>query len=290
MKAYLALCGLMNETVLDRVACRTRPVEFNEIPAEQAEKNKLLYYVLASSCTGRAQCYVRAAEGQNGLEAWRLLNQRYHRQNAESTFELLRALMNFSCGTEISKVEDKLAEFDSLVQEYEERATEIISDEVVRGILMHAVPEPLKSHLRVCASSFVSSHDVRRAISEFVRTESKESFKEMFDNSDPMEVDTVRWDKGKGKGKSKGKGKDDKGKGKGKFRNDAQGAGQRGRAEDRDTCRWCGRRGHWQRDCRQKQNMRGAGKGSGDRGREQQRSHVNQIATTTQRDLKQPET
>ena len=70
----------------------------------------------------------------------------------------------------------------------------------------------------------------------------------MFDNSDPMEVDTVRWDKGKGKGKSKGKGKDDKGKGKGKgkFRNDGQGTSQRGRAEDRDVCRWCGRRGHWQ--------------------------------------------
>ena len=53
--------------------------------------------------------------------------------------------------------------------------------------------------------------------------------------------------------------------------------------------RWCGRRGHWQRDCWQKQNMKGASKGSGDRGREQQRPHVNQIATTTQRDLKQPE-
>ena len=51
MKAYLALCGLMSEPVLDRVARRPHRVDVNEIPAEQMEKNKLLYYVLASSCT-----------------------------------------------------------------------------------------------------------------------------------------------------------------------------------------------------------------------------------------------
>ena len=77
-----------------------------------------------------------------------------------------------------------------MVQEYEERATEILADEVIRGILMHAVPEPLKSHLRVCSSTFSSAHDVRRVISEFVKAENKESFREMFD-SDPMEVDAM---------------------------------------------------------------------------------------------------
>ena len=72
---------------------------------------------------------------------------------------------------------------------------------------MHAVPEPLKSHVRVCSSSFTSSRDIRRAISEYVKSENKENFKKMFEN-DPMEVDVlVPWQGAKGKGKSKGKAK-----------------------------------------------------------------------------------
>ncbi len=169
MKAYLSLCGVMAEQALDGVARRNDPVIFAEIPHEFREESKLLFYMLASSCTGRAQCFVRTAENQNGLEAWRLLNQRYHRQNADSTFALLRVLVNFTCGHDVRGIEGKLAEFDSLVQEYEERATEVLSDEVIRGILTHAVPDPLKSHLRVCSSTFSSAHDARRAIAESPR-------------------------------------------------------------------------------------------------------------------------
>ena len=122
---------------------------------------------------------------------------------------------------------------------------------------MHAVPEPLKSHLRVCSSTFSSAHDVRRVISEFVNAENKENFREMFE-SDPMEVDAMTsgyygFAKGKGKdAKGKGKGKyykDEKGKAKGKGKTYTPGQGGGQRAEDRDTCRFCGRHGHWQRDC-----------------------------------------
>ena len=115
MKAYLVLCGVMPEATLDKCGRRKEVIPLIEILPEYRDKNRLLYYILASSCTGRAQCFVRTAEAQNGLEAWRLLNQRYHRQNADSTFELLRTLMNFSCGSDVRGVEDKLAEFDSLV-------------------------------------------------------------------------------------------------------------------------------------------------------------------------------
>ena len=108
MKAYLSLCGVAQETLLDRVARRPEQVKLTEISEEFGDKNKLMYFILASSCTGRAQCYVRTAESQNGLEAWRLLNQRYQRRNADSTFELLRILMNFSCGGDVRSVEDKL--------------------------------------------------------------------------------------------------------------------------------------------------------------------------------------
>ena len=89
----------------------------------------------------------------------------------------------------------------------------------------------------------------------------------MFEN-DPMEVDVLGpWQSAKGKGKSKGKmkgkGKD---KGKGKTNLGGQGGQRHGydrRAEDKDTCRYCGKRGHWQRDCWAKQGLAQQQKGHG---------------------------
>ena len=69
--------------------------------------------------------------------------------------------------------------------------------------------------------------------------------------SGPMDIDEVtwRWKGGNSKGKGKDKGKHSKGKGKGKDKDkDGKGKGKR------DTeCWWCGKRGHTQRDCWEKQ-------------------------------------
>ena len=83
-----------------------------------------------------------------------------------------------------------------------------------------------------------------------------------------MEIDRVG--KGKDKGKSKGKGKDQKGKGKqkgkgqgfyGGFDNKGKGKQQKGKdgkgkdckgkgkGISPDTCKLCGGRGHWSREC-----------------------------------------
>ena len=70
MKAYLSLCGVAQETLLDRVARRAEQVKLTEISEDFVEKNKLMYYILASSCTGRAQCYVRTAE-RRARTVWR---------------------------------------------------------------------------------------------------------------------------------------------------------------------------------------------------------------------------
>ena len=71
------------------------------------------------------------------------------------------------------------------------------------------------------------------------------------DTSSPMDVDAVtwKWQGGNNKGKGKGKGKHGKGKGKGKDKDkDGKEKGKK------DTeCWWCGKRGHTQRDCWEKQ-------------------------------------
>ena len=67
---------------------------------------------------------------------------------------MLRNVMSFDLGKDLLKIEDRLAEFEVLLQEYECRASDIVSDSVIRSILMNAVPEPLKTHLKVCASQF----------------------------------------------------------------------------------------------------------------------------------------
>ena len=71
------------------------------------------------------------------------------------------------------------------------------------------------------------------------------------DTSSPMDVDEVtwRWKGGNSKGKGKDKGKHSNGKGKGKDKDkDGKGKGKRD-----SECWWCGKRGHTQRDCLEKQ-------------------------------------
>ena len=57
--------------------------------------------------------------------------------------------MMLTLGIDLSQVRHKLVEFDLEMMEYEGVSSDIISDEMIRGILVHAAPEPMRTHLPI---------------------------------------------------------------------------------------------------------------------------------------------
>lgn len=62
----------------------------------------------------------------------------------------------------MTDVLEKLAELDALVHRGNTTA-EQLSDGILRAVLIKAIPEPLKNHLQVNSSTFVTYDMMRRA-------------------------------------------------------------------------------------------------------------------------------
>ena len=61
-------------------------IKLSDVPEDKLASVSAVYYVLATLCKGRAQCYVREAEKGNGLEAWRWLSKRFEHVDFESVY------------------------------------------------------------------------------------------------------------------------------------------------------------------------------------------------------------
>ena len=64
---------------------------------------------------------------------------------------------------------------DLLVHGYKERCQDLIADNVLRGIIMNGVPEPLRTHLRVCSAHYGTLRLIRIAVRENVAAQRKKA-------------------------------------------------------------------------------------------------------------------
>eukprot|EP00435_Cladocopium_sp_Y103_P040582 s1727_g11.t1 len=144
-------------------------------------------------------------------------------------------------------------------------------------MLLRVVPTQLRNHLQLAMEEDADYSKIREKVISWERTASSWSSQAVYreldikkdDRNDevvPMEIDRVKGKaKGKQKGKSKSAGKDSKGEGKwkdgktkskdkGKGKDYGYGKGDAGRGKGKgslppDTCKPCGQKGHWGREC-----------------------------------------
>ena len=76
-RGYLALHEVLPTRILNNVEQQEEIIQLNEVPGEYRKGNCTLYHLLATTCTGRAQCYVRNFDDENGVEVWRRLARRF---------------------------------------------------------------------------------------------------------------------------------------------------------------------------------------------------------------------
>ena len=254
-RAYCVVSSLISSEDLERAAGSTTSLPLSGQSPEARVRSGTLYYLLVLLCTGKAQVILRTVEVGNGVEGWRVLSARYDRRDTTSTTGLLQAILGFEMSDDLERIPDKLAEFELMVQRYNMTSGETLSGQVEKATILRTLPEPLKSHLLVNAQRFTNGAEVRTAVRDYLMARREwrppTAMTRERDTSSPMDVDEVtwRWKGGNSKGKGKDKGKHSKGKGKGKDK-DKDGKGK----SKKDTeCWWCGKRGHTQRDCWEKQ-------------------------------------
>ena len=254
-RAYCVVSSLISNEDLERAAGSTTSLLLAGQSPEARARSGTLYYLLVLLCSGKAQVILRSIEVGNGLEGWRVLSARYDRRDTTSTTVLLQANLGFEMSDDLERIPDKLAEFELMIQRYNMTSGETLSGKVEKATILRTLPEPLKSHLLVNAQQFNNGAEVRTAVRDYLmaRREWKPptAMTRERDTSSPMDVDAVTWKwlGGNNKGKGKGKGKHSKGKGKGKERYKD---GKEKNKKDTE-CWWCGKRGHTQRNCWEKQ-------------------------------------
>eukprot|EP00435_Cladocopium_sp_Y103_P049904 s97_g15.t1 len=255
------------------------------------ERARKLYSILAGILKNRPLKVLRAVTEANGLEVWRQLHTLYVPKTKGRSLALLNALMQMPAFTKDRSCREQVQGMERLAEEYRKASGHEVNEDILLSTLIRVSPKHLQQHVQLTMSEQSSFAEVKERILAFERISSTWTKDRVLADAGiaplgavtsyatadsggtmPMEVNLIKgkgkWkgkqqsDKGKTKGKhsfdkGKSKGKQfDKGKGKntGKGDNNYKGSqkGNSGTKLDPNTCSYCGKYGHWQKDCLKK--------------------------------------
>ena len=168
-----------------------------------------IYAILAQFLEGPPLRQLMLVKKSNGLEAWRLLRQRYEPRSGQRSLGALQAVLN-------SKFEGKdfaadINEWEALVEVYEKAAGEELGDSMRIALVVGKVPHNIQNFVLGLTPPVKTYRELKDAINAWLQGQRKwQTF------AGPACVNPEAMDVGfiKGKSKGKGKGKSDTAKGK----------------------------------------------------------------------------
>ena len=244
---------------------------------ETASRSNLLYSLLAGILHERGIQILKTVQDLNGFEAYRLISEDLQPLARTRALALLQAINNWPAFSMKQGLSNQLARLQEAEQEYKRVTASKLSDNHRMAVLLRCLSGPLKAYTNIVVTEGSSYAQLCSLVQRWETSQTKwtNPINSMFhikdqphseDTSSNMEVDRIKggWSK-QGKGKHKGdqkgkfsKGKFEKGgksKGKGKY-NNSKGKGSKGKTGKGsydmvagDACLYCGKTGHWKRDC-----------------------------------------
>ena len=211
-----------------------------------------LYAYFVSFTSDAANRIVRNSGEGNGLEAWRRLHSEYHPTSSMRRVAILQQVQNPSRCQRVEDLGSALEDWLSKKRQYEMftdrngRPCQASDDSLVAA-MFRLMPKSLEETVMFANEDegFQELCDRLLAYSSTKQSIQMSENKKTTKNDDSMDVDALSKGKSKGKGKkgSSGKGKGSKGQ------NNTSNV----------VCWYCGRYGHYEKDCRQKWWSRGKG-------------------------------
>ena len=262
------------------------PVALDSMSTEARARSVKFYNILIGLLKNRPFRLLKQIENRNGFEAWRQIVSFLQPHTKARSVSLLTALMNLPSFTKEKSLREQIQTLDLMRDEYRKSSGADVPEDLSLGVLIRVLPAHIRQHVQLQMKESTRYEEVRGAVLAYENVSSTWTTSKVHSEFGignqppqqhqglaPMEIDRVsnpnwnqswnskggkygksgkgnkgKYDKGKGKGKSnKGKGKSEgkhggKGSGKGKFQQHDDGKA--------NCCLYCGKPGHWKRDCR----------------------------------------
>ena len=179
------------------------------MPDDVVQQSRSLYALLSCLLRERPLQILKSVPASNGFEAYRILIKTLAPTSKSRALAIMGAVANYPPFNDGQMLE-QILKFEQLHVKYQQASGQQISDELISAVLLRSLPNELRAHVTVNLPENAVYQDLRELLLRWDRSNQRWSAATLNAPTNqsepvPMEIDQVRYGKGKDKGGKGGK-------------------------------------------------------------------------------------